>query len=408
MIGADVDRNEGGCSKQDGPQPDGEIGGIKIRAARGAIALNPNGTAGEDISNEVADGKVLVEREVGTAKGPAAGDFALETAALVNQRAEEFCCPFSFGINVLRSQRIWAAEPGFRNVGHGGRLLPIDGARTGKQELASVAGGGELQNTLGSRDDGGEHLEGGIHCCSGIAVSGCVNDVTEFTSGKREGADISFMQGDSRIAGQMRTFRSERARIAGEHGDGGIQAELAIDVAEALNEPAAEKTGSACEKDALTSDFCPKRSGSIEDLEQIFGGQRSSRIHQSSSGGMIISEAKTSRGRRGAMSSMGRLTMVPSGRADDVARGAKSDWTIRGRRKRRVRDVENGLNLLAKVCVIKNFAALDAISLGDSADIGQGQMTGWIAADHPAFEVIALGGHDGGVGAVAEDEVLDG
>ena len=74
-----VDGRERRGAQQDGPKPDGEVGRVEIRAPRGAVALNLDGPAGEDVSDEVADGEMLIEGQVGSAEGPAAGNFALQS-----------------------------------------------------------------------------------------------------------------------------------------------------------------------------------------------------------------------------------------------------------------------------------------------------------------------------------------
>src|SRR5574343_483985 len=69
VVGATVRR-----LKQHHPQPMGQIGGVKVAAQRGAIALDVDILALHGCTNEVADRKVLVQRQMGANKGKAAGD----------------------------------------------------------------------------------------------------------------------------------------------------------------------------------------------------------------------------------------------------------------------------------------------------------------------------------------------
>ncbi len=50
--------------QQDGPQPDGHIGGVEIRAERRAVAAHDDRPAPQAVANKIADGKMDVQRQL--------------------------------------------------------------------------------------------------------------------------------------------------------------------------------------------------------------------------------------------------------------------------------------------------------------------------------------------------------
>ena len=64
----------------------------------------------------------------------------------------------------------------------------------------------------------------------------------------------------------------------------------------ALNQPAAEKAGTAGQKNARAAYFLPQWSGVLQNQFQVLPGKRVRWAHQSSKGEMIISNLNTSQG----------------------------------------------------------------------------------------------------------------
>lgn len=61
MWRADIEWHERRSAEEDRPEPDGQVGGIEVGAAGGAVAVDLDGMAGEDVADEIADGEVLIE-----------------------------------------------------------------------------------------------------------------------------------------------------------------------------------------------------------------------------------------------------------------------------------------------------------------------------------------------------------
>ncbi len=72
-VGADVVGAAGLAMGEERPEPDGEVGHVEPGAAGGAVALDVDGLVVEGRAEEVADGEVGVERELGADEGEAAG-----------------------------------------------------------------------------------------------------------------------------------------------------------------------------------------------------------------------------------------------------------------------------------------------------------------------------------------------
>ena len=158
-----VDGGEGGGAQQDGPKPDGKVGCVKVGASCSTVALNLDGPAGEDVCDEVTDSEVPIEGQVGSAEGPAAGDFALQGGlrggALLIEGAEEFGDALALGVDAGGTERVGRALKGFRHVRELWWLGSVYGAGAGKQEFVDAVSGGKLQGALGAGNDGGEHLQ---------------------------------------------------------------------------------------------------------------------------------------------------------------------------------------------------------------------------------------------------------
>ena len=77
FVGAYVVGTVGGGVGEERPEPDGEVAHVEPGAAGCAVALDVNGLAHEGRVDEVADGEVGVEGEVGADEGEATGNYGL-------------------------------------------------------------------------------------------------------------------------------------------------------------------------------------------------------------------------------------------------------------------------------------------------------------------------------------------
>src|SRR5213593_3410946 len=70
--------SHGLATSQNRPQPDRQIGAIKIRTMWGSIALNVHSAPGEAIADEISNSEVGVQRQVRADKGEAPRDHAFD------------------------------------------------------------------------------------------------------------------------------------------------------------------------------------------------------------------------------------------------------------------------------------------------------------------------------------------
>ncbi len=79
-------------------------------------AVDADWPSGEDVSDEVADGEVCVERKVWADEGEAAGDFDFDAAVGGGEGAELLGDAFAFGVDVGGVEWVRAAEIVFGDV----------------------------------------------------------------------------------------------------------------------------------------------------------------------------------------------------------------------------------------------------------------------------------------------------
>ena len=72
LFRAHIVRPPGLAAHQDGPKPNCQIGGIKIRPLGRAVAADFDRPAVEAIADKIPDGEVRVEREIGAHEREAA------------------------------------------------------------------------------------------------------------------------------------------------------------------------------------------------------------------------------------------------------------------------------------------------------------------------------------------------
>ncbi len=96
-----------------------------------------------------------------------------------------------------------------------------------------------------------------------------MNQIVEFSFGKGEVAHVTLEQRESGMVDEMRALPGECFGASRENRGMGIEAELPIDVKKALDEPAAEETGTPGDENALPTHFFPKRLRLPENMVEI-------------------------------------------------------------------------------------------------------------------------------------------
>ncbi len=99
-----------------------------------------------------------------------------------------------------------------------------------------------------------------------------MEDEGEIAWGEIVGADVAFEEGQGGIGCDVWALQSEGCGVAREDRCLCVEIELAIDVGEAFEEPAAEEAGAASDEEALVSYLFPEGSGVGEDEIEIRGG----------------------------------------------------------------------------------------------------------------------------------------
>jgi len=82
LIGAHVVGLAGAAVLQQGEEPMGQVALVEVGAQGGAVAGDGDGIGREGIADEVADGEVHVERQVGAHEGKTAGHHRFQAILL--------------------------------------------------------------------------------------------------------------------------------------------------------------------------------------------------------------------------------------------------------------------------------------------------------------------------------------
>src|SRR5262249_19404768 len=78
LLGADVVRRSGSPSEENSKEPDGHIRGVEVGPNRRAIPAYLDRASGERVANEISNGEVRVQRQVGADEREAASDDHIE------------------------------------------------------------------------------------------------------------------------------------------------------------------------------------------------------------------------------------------------------------------------------------------------------------------------------------------
>jgi hypothetical protein len=153
LIGAHVVGLAGPAVLQQGEEPMGQVALVEVGAQVGAVARDRDGIGREGIADEVADGEVHVERQVGTHEGKAAGHNDFQAMLLAHQRAKVFGGALGLALGRDGFGQSGAACPVFVDGGEISRLGAVDGAGTGEKAAASACGHGQIEDVAGAIHD---------------------------------------------------------------------------------------------------------------------------------------------------------------------------------------------------------------------------------------------------------------
>jgi hypothetical protein len=128
LIGAHVVGLPRPAPLQQGEEPMGQVALVKVGAQGCAVTGNGDGYGREGITDEVADGEVHVERQVGAHEGKATGHQGFEAMLVANQGAEVFSGTLALAIGRAGVGQGRAACPVFGDGGEIGGLGAVDGS----------------------------------------------------------------------------------------------------------------------------------------------------------------------------------------------------------------------------------------------------------------------------------------
>ena len=106
---------------------------MEVGAQGGAVAGDGDGISRAGIADEVADGKMHIERQVCTNEGKAAGNYGFDSMLLAKERAEVF--GGALGLAVGRAGFVDNADLGYRKLIKS-KLLDKPRFRMNKKEIS--------------------------------------------------------------------------------------------------------------------------------------------------------------------------------------------------------------------------------------------------------------------------------
>src|SRR5215813_201586 len=127
------------ATKQNGPEPNGQVCGIEIRTSRRSIPFHLDRSTCECVANKVADGEVTVQRQIGPNEGKATSNLGFQSVTLGIDRTQQFRDPFSFPVRRTHIHGARRASVVFGNMRDFWWLLPVDSAGACQQKLAGAA-----------------------------------------------------------------------------------------------------------------------------------------------------------------------------------------------------------------------------------------------------------------------------
>src|SRR5215467_5222661 len=193
-----------------------------------------------------------------TAESPAACNLAFEMPLHLIKGAQEFGGSFALSVHARRVQRIRCSCIVFGDMCEIGRLFSIDCARACQKEFSCPMGNRKRQRALCARDDSREHLKWGSGSLLRTGLGRRVDHILIFSFGKSKAANVTVKERNRGIGCQVWAFSGECLRVAGQDRSVSIQPMKMIDMAEALDQPAAEKTSPAGDEQPLAPEFIPK------------------------------------------------------------------------------------------------------------------------------------------------------
>lgn len=269
-----IDRCHARSLKEHRPQPYGKVRGIEIGASRRAVSIDFDRPSGKNVSDEVADREMCVQRQVRTDKGEATSDLDLDRAMRGLKGAHLFGYALAFGVNAGGIDWVRATKIFLGHMREAGGLFAVNGPGTGEKKFASAVGIGEVENSRSTVDDGREHFEGMLGGLFAAGFGGGMDDVGKFAVGEGETADVAGNDGQGFVGCQVRALPREGSGVASENRCVCIEAKLPVDVGKTFEQPTAEEASAACNEDALVSYLVPERFRLAEDVLEIGGGQR--------------------------------------------------------------------------------------------------------------------------------------
>ncbi len=229
------------------------------------------GTPAQRIANEIADGKVGVERQMRANERKTARNLHRNFTIPGEQLAEQLGHSLRFPIGGSVIGQIGAARVGFREGFEIRRLPAIDGAGASKQEVLGTRLLDEFERALGALHDE-------FSRCAGVGQrprrrEGGVNHVREAARRKGEIPHVTAMHADCGVSGQVRLLGCEHVRGASE--DDRLERQLkTIDGRdERLEQPGPEESRAARDEQPGAAQLVPNPRRMRENVIEISGRQ---------------------------------------------------------------------------------------------------------------------------------------
>ncbi len=138
---------------QQGEEPMGQVSLVEECAQGGAVAGDGDGIGRESIADEITDGEVYIERQVGAHESKAACHYGFQAMLLPHESAEVFSGSLGLSVGRAGFGQGRTAGPVFRDGWDISGLGAVDGAGAGKEEAHGACGNSQIKDVAGAIHD---------------------------------------------------------------------------------------------------------------------------------------------------------------------------------------------------------------------------------------------------------------
>ncbi len=225
-------------------------------------------------AEEVADGKVGIQRQVRPDKRKASRDHGLERRAVRVGDTQVLGHALGLVIGACQLHRVGGSGVGLRGVEQCGAAT-VDGPGTGKEQAFCAGLLGKLQHPARAVQDALGKLICGPLRLRGRRIAGIgssMDDMRVRLGGEGEAADIALVERDLRTIGDVRGLPPEARHAAGQHRGLQPEVQLVVGVEQRLQQPVAEEAGAAGDEEPRAAESFEAGAGERQHIGKILLG----------------------------------------------------------------------------------------------------------------------------------------